>query len=92
MFLKKIRSFFSDFSKREKTHKNTGRITYVNRKKGYGFIKSKDHERLFVHFSDAAAPLKKGMPVTFHIKETDKGLKATAVAPIPQLSRNEAAQ
>ena len=86
MFLEKIRTFFG----RKKAVKNTGRIKYVNRKKGYGFIQSKDHDRIFVHFSDADVPLKKGMRVTFCIEETDKGLKAAAVQPIPQSSRNEA--
>lgn len=89
MFLRKIRLFFSSLFGHEKAAENTGRIRYINRKKGYGFIKSKDHNRIFVHFSDTAVPLKKGMRVTFQIRETAKGLKAIEVQPIPQSSRNE---
>lgn len=50
-----------------------GRITFLNEEKGYGFISDmKSQQRVFVHVTNFAEPLKEGADVLF---ETEPGLK-----------------
>lgn len=63
------------------TKTKTGLVHYLNRKKGYGFISSKETEDdVFVHYTDMEENIRKGDEVEFEVKETPKGLRAENVA------------
>ncbi len=57
-----------------------GMIKWFDNEKGYGFIEYKDHEDIFVHYSnilqDGFKTLEQGQFVEFRLLETAKGLQA----------------
>ncbi len=58
----------------------TGKITYFDPSKGYGFITdSNTGDRLFVHVNDAAEPLSEGDQVTYTPTRSPRGMQATSV-------------
>ena len=59
-----------------------GYIIHFNDKKGYGFIRTEEHEEnIFVHISEVtnADELEQGQEVEFKTKKTKKGLSAVQV-------------
>jgi cold shock CspA family protein len=66
-------------SKPEITNR-TGRITFFNDSKGYGFIKDLDtQESIFVHINNAIDPIKENDKVTFEVENGPKGPSAIRV-------------
>jgi cold shock CspA family protein len=58
----------------------SGKVTYFNETKGYGFIKDqKSQEAIFVHINALSGPLKEGDLVTFEIEKGPKGPSAVSV-------------
>ena len=59
-----------------------GYIIHFNQEKGYGFIRTEEHEEnIFVHISEVtnANELEQGQEVEFKIEKTKKGLSAVQV-------------
>lgn len=62
-----------------------GTVKWFSNDRGYGFvlIDGNPDAEYFVHFTsinmDGYKTLKAGQPVTFVLKETEKGIQATAV-------------
>lgn len=67
------------------SERHTGVVKWFNNERGYGFILNgnDDSVEYFVHFSsismDGYKTLKTGQPVTFELKETEKGIQAVSV-------------
>lgn len=67
------------------SEKHTGVVKWFNNERGYGFILDggNDSVEYFVHFSsvnmEGYKTLKTGQPVTFDLKETEKGIQAVNV-------------
>jgi len=65
--------------------RRTGVVKWFNNERGYGFILEggDDSVEYFVHFSsvdmEGYKTLKTGQPVTFELKETEKGIQAVSV-------------
>ena len=58
----------------------TGKVTFFNEQKGYGFIKDLvTQENIFVHVHDLSAPIAENDKVTFEKAKGQKGLKAINV-------------
>lgn len=87
MIFDKIKSFFSksDAKPAKKTSStsasgNTGVISKVFHRKGYGFISvDNDKKRIFVHFSDVDSKIKMGDKVQFDVEDSEKGPRAVNV-------------
>jgi cold shock CspA family protein len=63
-----------------KTNSRTGRVTFFNDSKGYGFIKdSMSGENVFVHINNTLEDIAEGNNVTYVITKGLKGLTATQV-------------
>ena len=61
----------------------TGRVTYYNSAKGYGFIKdSRTKESVFFHLNSVLTPVKEGDMVTFSLTRGPKGMSAVGVTKI----------
>ena len=59
---------------------HTGKVTYFNEAKGYGFIRdAKTQESIFVHSKALSAPIKENDKVTFEVEKTPRGKSATNV-------------
>lgn len=57
-----------------------GQVKFLNKKNGYGFIKSSETEQdVFVHFDDTKDFLKRGDKVSFEVEKSEKGLRARNV-------------
>lgn len=60
-----------------------GQVKWFNKEKGYGFIKYKNLDDIFIHYSnidmDGYKYLEEGDVVRFNIVETKKGYKATNI-------------
>lgn len=57
-----------------------GQVKFLNKKNGYGFIKSSQTEQdVFVHFDDTKDFLKRGDKVSFEVEKSEKGLRARNV-------------
>lgn len=62
---------------------HTGRVTFFNTSKGYGFIKDDaTGDSVFVHVNALTEPLNENDRVTFHTDRTPKGLSAVNVRKI----------
>jgi cold shock protein len=65
--------------------RHTGVVKWFNNERGYGFVLdgATDSVEYFVHFSsvnmEGYKTLKTGQPVTFELKETEKGVQAVSV-------------
>lgn len=58
----------------------TGKVTFFNTSKGYGFIKDdQTQESIFVHISAITAPLKENDKVSFTTERGNRGLSAVNV-------------
>jgi len=58
----------------------TGKVTFYNAAKGYGFIKdSESQESIFVHSSALSSPLKENDTVSFQTERGPKGFTAVNV-------------
>lgn len=80
MILDKIKALFGIKPKANNTSTRfTGKVRNINFKKGFGFIESDEHGKVFVHFSDSKTKLKPGKQVTFKVIQEEKGLKAIEV-------------
>jgi CspA family cold shock protein len=80
--LEKLKSFFKKEEKVVVTEKEMkkGLVYYFNRKKGYGFISSKETSKdIFVHCTDMEDDIKRGDKVMFQVASTERGLKAENV-------------
>ncbi|MBN2683495.1 MAG: cold shock domain-containing protein [Bacteroidales bacterium] len=63
-----------------KSNTRTGRVTFFNDSKGYGFIKdSMSGENVFVHINNTLDDIVEGNTVTYEITKGPKGLTATQV-------------
>lgn len=61
----------------------TGKVTFFNDDKGYGFIKDKESpESYFVHMNNCQEPIAEGDNVQFELEKTDRGLAAMKVKKI----------
>lgn len=70
-----------DDTKEDPNH--TGKITFFNDSKGYGFIKDdKTQESIFVHVNAANFPLKENDKVSFQTERGPKGMAAVNVKKI----------
>ena len=61
-----------------------GKVKWLKKKKGYGFIVTSDGKDVFVHFADVVSDdsyktLNEGADVEFELLEDKKGLKAANV-------------
>jgi cold shock CspA family protein len=58
----------------------TGKVTFFNTSKGYGFIKDNNtQESIFVHMNSLHDPIKENDTVTFEVQSGPKGLAAVDV-------------
>ena len=58
----------------------TGRVSFFNNDKGYGFIKDRDsQESYFVHINNVLEPIDEGDAVNFEIEKGPKGMVAVNV-------------
>jgi cold shock CspA family protein len=58
----------------------TGKVTFFNDSKGYGFIKDlKSQDSVFVHVNSLTEPIKENDKVTFEVEHGPKGLSAVRV-------------
>jgi cold shock CspA family protein len=58
----------------------TGKVTFFNTSKGYGFIKdSQSQESIFVHSNSLRDPIKENDTVSFEVQSGPKGLAAVDV-------------
>lgn len=82
MILQKIKAWFSRKEEKqpEPAEYKTGVMLFFNRKKGYGFISSKQALKdVYVHIKDTKGRIRKGDEVKFKVERTDKGLRARNV-------------
>lgn len=80
--LEKLKSLFKKEEKKTvaKKEMKRGLVHYFNRKKGYGFISSKETSKdVFVHCTDMEDNIKRGDRVLFEVAFTERGLKAENV-------------
>lgn len=64
----------------EGDHMRTGRITFFNDSKGFGFIRDDvSQESVFVHISSMEGELRENTRVTFRVARDHKGLSAVNV-------------
>jgi cold shock CspA family protein len=62
----------------ELTH--TGKITFFNNEKGFGFIKDQvSQESIFVHANNLSSPVKENDKVSFEVESGPRGLMAVNV-------------
>jgi CspA family cold shock protein len=79
--LEKLKKFFKKETELvTKKEVKKGLVHYFNRRKGYGFISSKDTQKdIFVHCTDMEDNIKRGDRVMFEVASTERGLKAENV-------------
>lgn len=64
----------------EEEKPRTGKISFFNYEKGFGFIKDQlSQESIFVHINDLPGPVKENDRVIFEVGQGPKGLKAINV-------------
>jgi CspA family cold shock protein len=68
----------------------TGIVKWFDSKKGYGFIIGPDGKDVFVHYSSIRGEgfrfLRQGEQVEYELRETPKGLAASAVRQLVRLT------
>lgn len=68
---------------RQLTQRQTGKVVWYNRRRGFGFVRSKDASLVFVHISDLgrhlAAKLHKGALLRYRVEPTERGLRAIEI-------------
>lgn len=57
----------------------TGKVTYFNESKGFGFVKSDDGQELFVHVTGTIDQIRVNDDVIFDISQGKKGSTAVNV-------------
>lgn len=58
----------------------TGKITFFNQEKGFGFIKDQaTEESIFIHINNLSGPVKENDKVTFEVEKGPRGLSAVNV-------------
>lgn len=81
-FVEKLKGFFfgeKSTADTERSKKN-GKVKFINRSKGYGFIKSDQTVNdVFMHFSDAEDFLNAGDEVKFYVIKETRGLRAKQI-------------
>lgn len=78
-WLNKIKSIFTQEGQEDKNVK-TGSIKFFNRRRGYGFIRSRQTTKdVFVHASELDDRVRKGDRVQFELTISEKGLEARNV-------------
>jgi len=60
----------------------TGRVSFFNTSKGYGFIKDSSGDSVFVHMNSLLTPIKDNDQVSFEVERGPKGLNAVRVKKI----------
>ncbi|MCB0853501.1 MAG: cold shock domain-containing protein, partial [Bacteroidetes bacterium] len=76
MILQKIKAWLQGKKapKPESDKIKTGVLLFFNRKKGYGFISSKQALKdIYVHIKDTKDRIRKGDRVRFEVERSDKG-------------------
>lgn len=69
-------------SSKKSTQSHSGKITYFNHKKGFGFITIKEEDKqVFLHISEISGKPRKGLLVNFEIVPDSKGDRAINVVP-----------
>lgn len=72
-------------AEREADEPNTGRVTFFNDSKGYGFIKDSDNqESYFVHINACIDQIKENDKVTYDLEKGQKGWNAVNVKIAPK--------
>jgi cold shock CspA family protein len=67
---------------------NTGKVTFFNDSKGYGFIKDSDtQENYFVHINGCVDQIKENDRVSYDLAKGQKGLNAVNVRIIPKAAK-----
>lgn len=70
-------------SEEDEITEHTGKVTFYNTDKGYGFINhSQTQEKLFFHVNNLLEPVSENQKVTFEIEKGPKGLNAIKVKKI----------
>ena len=68
----------------------TGIVKWFDTKKGFGFIRSEDGQKVFIHYTqiqkEGFKGLKRGQKVKFDIFESDRGPQATSVEILDEVS------
>ena len=69
-----------NFGGQQLSQAHTGRVTFFNTSKGYGFIKdSSSGDSVFVHMNSLLTPIKDNDQVSFEVERGPKGLNAVKV-------------
>jgi len=59
---------------------NEGRVDYFNESKGFGFIYSRNGDKIFFHVNQAVEQVREGDIVIYNVEKGPKGLNAVGVA------------
>ena len=69
-----------NFGGQQLSQAHTGKVTFFNTSKGYGFIKdSMSGDSVFVHMNSLLTPIKDNDQVSFEVERGPKGLNAVKV-------------
>lgn len=80
MWWKKISSLFGSKKEKATPNKREGFIRFFNYKRGYGFIRSRQHiQDIFLHISEVDFRVKRGDQVRFNVQRSEKGYEAKNV-------------
>jgi cold shock CspA family protein len=72
-----------NFGGQQPASAHTGRVSFFNTSKGYGFIKdSSSGDSVFVHINSVLTPIKDNDQVSFEVERGPKGLNAVRVKKI----------
>ena len=77
------KALFETQTKKGNDDMTTGTVKWFNDSKGYGFIKTDEHDEIFAHYSAIQAEgfqtLKEGDVVTFELIDGPKGPQAARI-------------
>ena len=80
MILQNIKAWFVKCEPKKEHKTKTGTIKFFNRRRGYGFIRSRQTLKdVYVHIKDAKDRLYAGAKVRFKLERNEKGLRARNV-------------